>query len=56
MKEESHGEEMGLLFYGSGMPTFWLRLLLFIEEESQTPNFKIQVGPCYHWSTKYRSH
>ena len=43
MKEESHDEEMGLIFYGSGTPTFWLGLLLFIEGESQTPVFKILV-------------
>ena len=40
MKEESHKEEMGLQFYGSGTPIFWLRLLLFIEWESRTPIFK----------------
>ena len=42
MKEESH-EEVGLLFYGSGMPTFWLGLILFIEGGSQIPIFKILV-------------
>ena len=34
---------MGLLFWGSGTPTFWLGLLLFIKRESRTPNFKILV-------------
>ena len=34
---------MGLLFWGSGTPTFWLGLLLFIKRESRTPTFKILV-------------
>ena len=34
---------MGLLFLGSGTPTFWLGLLLFIKRESRTPTFKILV-------------
>ena len=34
---------MGLLFLGSGTPTFWLGLLLFIKWESRTPTFKILV-------------
>ena len=34
---------------GSGTPTFWLELLLFIKRESRTPNFKtntIVAGYC----------
>ena len=34
---------MGLLFWGSGTPTFWLGLLLFTKRESRTPTFKILV-------------
>ena len=30
-------------FWGSGTPTFWLGLLLFIKRESWTPTFKILV-------------
>ena len=30
-------------FLGSGTPTFWLVLLLFIKRESRTPTFKILV-------------
>ena len=40
MKEDSNEEEMELLFWGSGTSTFWLRLLLFIKWESQTPILK----------------
>ena len=36
-------KKMGLLFFGSGTPTFWLGLLLFIKRESRTPTFKILV-------------
>ena len=36
-------KKMGLLFLGSGTPTFWLGLLLFIKRESRTPTFKILV-------------
>ena len=43
MKEESHEEEVGLLFYGSGTPIFWLGLLLFIDGSSRTAIFKILV-------------
>ena len=41
--KESHekSKKMGLLFLGSGTPTFWLGLLLFIKRESRTPTFKI---------------
>ena len=42
--KESHGKKkMGLQFLGSGTPTFWLGLLLFIKRESRTPTFKILV-------------
>ena len=44
--KESHEKKkkkMGLLFLGSGTPTFWLGLLLFIKRESRTPTFKILV-------------
>ena len=45
--KESHEKKkkkyMGLLFLGSGTPTFWLGLLLFIKGESKTPTFKILV-------------
>ena len=46
--KESHekikkNKKMGLLFLGSGTPTFWLGLLLFIKRESRTPTFKILV-------------
>ena len=34
---------MGLLFWGSGTPTFWLGLLLLTKRESRTPTFKILV-------------
>ena len=30
-------------FWGSGTPTFWLGLQLFIKRESRTPTFKILV-------------
>ena len=36
-------KKMGLLFWGSGTPTFWLGLLLFTKRESRTPTFKILV-------------
>ena len=36
-------KKMGLLFFGSGTPIFWLGLLLFIKRESRTPTFKILV-------------
>ena len=50
--KESHEKKkkkkkMGLLFLGSGTPTFWLGLLLFIKRESQTPTFKILVRTLY---------
>ena len=41
--EKKKKKKMGLLFLGSGTPTFWLGLLLFIKRESQTPTFKILV-------------
>ena len=31
------------IFWGSGTPTFWLGLLLFIKRESRTPTSKILV-------------
>ena len=34
---------MGLLFWRTGTPTFWLGLLLFTKRESRTPTFKILV-------------
>ena len=47
LSKESHKKKkkkkMGLLLWGSGTPTFWLGLLLFIKKESQTPTFKILV-------------
>ena len=46
ISKESHKKKkkkMGLLFWGSGTPTFWLGLLLFIKRESWTPTFKILV-------------
>ena len=36
-------KKMGLLFWGSETPTFWLGLPLFIKRESRTPTFKILV-------------
>ena len=41
---------MGLLFLGSGTPTFWLGLLLFIKRESRTPTFKILVRTLQSWA------
>ena len=43
--KESHEKKKkkGLLFLGSGTPTFWLGLLLCIKRESRTPTFKILV-------------
>ena len=32
LKETPEKKKMGLLFFGSGTPTFWLGLLLFIQE------------------------
>ena len=46
LSKESHEKKkkkMGLLFWGSGTPTFWLGLLLFTKRESRTPTFKILV-------------
>ena len=47
ISKESHKKKkkkkMGLLFRGSGTPTFWLGLLLFTKRESRTPTFKILV-------------
>ena len=43
LSKESHEKKMGLVFWGSGTPTFWLGLLLFIKRESGTPTFKILV-------------
>ena len=43
LKESHEKKKMGLLFLGSGTPTFWLGLLLFIKRESRTPTFKILV-------------
>ena len=49
-------KKMGLLFFGSGTPTFWLGLLLFIKREPWTPTFKILVRTllpgklsCWPW-------
>ena len=40
----------GIEFLGSGTPTFWLGLLLFIKRESWTPTFKILVRTlCYQY-------
>ena len=51
-KESHEKKKMGLLFWGSGTPTFWLGLLLFTKRESLTPTFKILVRtlplPRYH--------
>ena len=45
MKEESHEEKVGLLFYGSEKPTFWLGLLLFMEEKSWDSYFLQKGSP-----------
>ena len=42
-KKKERKKKMGLLFWGSGTPTFWLGLLLFTKRESRTPTFKILV-------------
>ena len=41
-------KKMGLLFWGSGTPTFWLGLLLFTKRESRTPTYKILVRTLIH--------
>ena len=51
LSKESHEREkkkMGLLFCGSGTPTFWLGLLLFTKRESRTPTFKILERTLLH--------
>ena len=42
-KKKKKKKKMGLLFWGSGTPTFWLGFLLFIKGESQIPAFKMLV-------------
>ena len=46
---------MGLLFWGSGTPTFWLGLLLFTKRESRTPTFKILVRTL-HQDLSWKKH
>ena len=41
--EKKNKKKTGLLFLGSGTPTFWLGLLHFIKGESGTPTYKILV-------------
>ena len=52
ISKESHKKKkkMGLLFWGSGTPTFWLGLLLFTKRESRTPTFKILVRTLYMYT------
>ena len=40
---EKKKKKMGLLFVGSGTPTFWLGFLLFINGKSRIPTLKILV-------------
>ena len=47
-KKKKKKKKMGLLFWGSGTPAFWLGLLLF-KKKSQTPTFKILVRTLGYW-------
>ena len=58
LSKESHEKKkkkMGLLFWGSGTPTFWLGLLLFTKRGSRTPTFKILVKTLGYMPLKHLS-